>query len=1142
MQHRLLATLNVRQEEVRAVRWLFLHHFFQGFGEALFFTVANALFLTHFAVTELPRALLAAAVVLLVVGRLYAWLEHRLPVRRLLPGVVMTLVLLVLLTWLGVIAAGTATMAFALIVVHRVIYLLTNLEFWGVSALLLDVRQGKRLFGLISAGDVPAKLLGYLVVAALGPAVGLANLLALAALSFAASLPVLARLLQSPVLAAADHEHDDHEAPNQHSVVAPSFAASSALRLFGSPFIAALAGLSFAAVVGFTCIDFAFLEGAQQRYGGTGRATELAYFLGLFLSFGKALTIVTKLFFSGRIVERLGVKRALLLPPALLLLLALGTAATHAAGAGAGPLFVLFGALLLVAQTFKYTLHDPIFLALFQPLSQHLRLHGHTTVKGVVDPLALGAAGALLTALIWLRGGTIEPSDVNRVLIGLLVGWGALVLLVSRQYLVTLSGAIKRRFLEGSQLVIGDRATAAVVEAKLASPHPEEVIYALELLVKSQLPTALAATLTGLLHHPAEAVRRRVLEKLDVATLRAARPAVLALAHDAAEAPAVRSAAVGALSQLPPDAADADDGTALALPFLDDPDPTVRRAAITGLLRSGGLEAVVLAGQQLLHLVEAPAPAARLLAADIIGELGVRSFYQPVAAFLRDADPGVRRAAVVAAGRLANERLLPAVLDLLIDPVFEEEAARALTGFGEAALPALAAQLAATPPTALINSASNGHADPRTTCVQIIGRIGGARAEALLTNLIIASATAPGTDRRLREATLRALRTAGYQAPARGPVHHALYALLDEHLQFSAWCLHATGALGVDGANPDALALPIVRAALLDEVESARVRLFQLLALLAEPRTVLKVRAGLESGVREAAANALEVLDHLLPPRLSAPLALLLEALPLPEKLRLLVPHVPAPAAPLTPARVLAHVLQVGPLAFHRWTVAAALHALPARPAAETAALLPLLTPYLAHSDALLRQTATVAERRAVVAELSGAHNATEAAFPFLPTAMSHSATPGSLLEIEKVVVLKSTSVFADTPEHILVDVAAIVREERVTVGDVIFHAGDFGDAMYVIYQGEVRIHAGDTTFAILHNRDIFGELALLDPEPRSASATATADSLLLRLDQEAFYELMAERREVAQGVLRMLTRRLRAQNQLLVGKWVGGN
>ncbi|MBT7994309.1 MAG: cyclic nucleotide-binding domain-containing protein [Bacteroidetes bacterium] len=142
----------------------------------------------------------------------------------------------------------------------------------------------------------------------------------------------------------------------------------------------------------------------------------------------------------------------------------------------------------------------------------------------------------------------------------------------------------------------------------------------------------------------------------------------------------------------------------------------------------------------------------------------------------------------------------------------------------------------------------------------------------------------------------------------------------------------------------------------------------------------------------------------------------------------------------------------------------------------------------------------------------------------------------GSLLDIEKVIILKSTSLFTETPENILVDIANIIKEERIEEGQSIFTKGDMGTCMYIINEGEVNIHDGDLSLAVLKNRDFFGELALLDPEPRSASAKASKDTLLLRLDQEAFYELMSERMEVAKGILKILCRRIRNQNDVITG------
>lgn len=60
--------------------------------------------------------------------------------------------------------------------------------------------------------------------------------------------------------------------------------------------------------------------------------------------------------------------------------------------------------------------------------------------------------------------------------------------------------------------------------------------------------------------------------------------------------------------------------------------------------------------------------------------------------------------------------------------------------------------------------------------------------------------------------------------------------------------------------------------------------------------------------------------------------------------------------------------------------------------------------------------------------------------------------------------------------------------------------------------------------------RDVFSEMALLDPEPRLASVTAVEPTRLFRLAQAPFYELMADRPEVATGIIRVLTGHLRAR------------
>ena len=133
---------------------------------------------------------------------------------------------------------------------------------------------------------------------------------------------------------------------------------------------------------------------------------------------------------------------------------------------------------------------------------------------------------------------------------------------------------------------------------------------------------------------------------------------------------------------------------------------------------------------------------------------------------------------------------------------------------------------------------------------------------------------------------------------------------------------------------------------------------------------------------------------------------------------------------------------------------------------------------------------------------------------------------------MEKVLILKSVSIFKDTPEPILADLAPLMEEEEFEQEMIIFNEGEIGESMYIIHQGEVRIHKGSTNLAILTEKEVFGELALLDPEVRSASATTTADCILFRIDQEPLYEVIDSRPEVAKGFIQILCRRLRAQNE----------
>jgi CRP-like cAMP-binding protein len=135
-----------------------------------------------------------------------------------------------------------------------------------------------------------------------------------------------------------------------------------------------------------------------------------------------------------------------------------------------------------------------------------------------------------------------------------------------------------------------------------------------------------------------------------------------------------------------------------------------------------------------------------------------------------------------------------------------------------------------------------------------------------------------------------------------------------------------------------------------------------------------------------------------------------------------------------------------------------------------------------------------------------------------------------TLLTIEKVLILKGVSIFSAIAEQELVEVAYIAEEEEVSAGDPIIRRGELGTSLYVIVSGSVRVHVGEMDIARLGERQVFGELAALDPEPRSADVTALEDTLMLRIESGALYDLMAQYAAVTRGVIAVLCDRIRRE------------
>jgi CRP/FNR family transcriptional regulator, cyclic AMP receptor protein len=122
---------------------------------------------------------------------------------------------------------------------------------------------------------------------------------------------------------------------------------------------------------------------------------------------------------------------------------------------------------------------------------------------------------------------------------------------------------------------------------------------------------------------------------------------------------------------------------------------------------------------------------------------------------------------------------------------------------------------------------------------------------------------------------------------------------------------------------------------------------------------------------------------------------------------------------------------------------------------------------------------------------------------------------------------LKHIAVLQAMDSDALARLAAALEEKGYAEGETVFTEGDPGDSMYFIAQGCVRIEkraqaagAARKTLTVLEAGDYFGEMALLDQKPRSASAVATGDARILRLSRTAFDQMQARSGAAGMSVL----------------------
>jgi HEAT repeat protein len=820
--------------------------FFIGVALAMVYVVGNTLFLVDYGSESLPYIYIITG----LSGALFffglALAQQRWQLSRLIAISFLGQILLYLLAWQGLRLAQAQWLSMVLMVLFPLGFQFFSVAVGGQAGRLLDLRQLKRYFPSIVVGAI----IGFFSTALTVPWLinwisPLANLLIIAAAGqvIALTLFLITHYQFQTQLAGAGQ-------------TGPAQRSKKSLRTsLGRPYTLKLFNYQMLSAIGTQLVIYLFLIQAEARYPSE---TELATFFGNFAGIRNIVSLLFLLALAGPLISRFGLAFGLMVNPVTVVIMVLGMTL--------GAIFTApIGATLFWLATLAYVLDNLLsdgvtstsIKTAYQPLPVSDQATVETAVEGVGVPAALAITGALLLVFNRLPG--LSGIPLFFFTLALTIVWTGVAFTLYRNYAGELVANLSRRILNEAALFLDDRSSLTVVTNLLQSNELSKVQLALDLL-ESNTHERYGPSLLNLIDSPDPAIRREALARLERHRPDGAGPLLAAYLPTETE-PEVKAAALRAWC-----AWHEAEAVEEVLPYLADPQAAIRAGAMVGLLRYGGIDGILEAGERLRMLERGPDPAQRIFVAQVIGQVGLANFYKPLLTLLEDPVLEVRLAALAAAGQVKHGRLLPLLITHLAERTTRSAAMAALLASGETLVPLVGQALAGK---------LSYEAETTRRLVRICGQVKG---EGVI-NLLRQHLNHPNPA--LQSQILLALSRCGYRAadPDRAGIEQSLR----QGGQYGLRILLAKQDIG------PANALAVVQTALDYEFAQLRQRLFLLLSFLYPPRAMIRAEERLARANPAEKAVAIETLEITLSGPLRAFLLPLVdETMPLAQRIQAL--------------------------------------------------------------------------------------------------------------------------------------------------------------------------------------------------------------------------------------------------------------
>jgi len=430
---RLYDALNIRKDESLAVMLFVLQSFFLGTFLGTFDVGANTLFLQVFDESMIPKAIVISGLTGIFLTSLYSYFQSRLVFSKL---AVINLFVVFLFTYLlrfGYYFSDTKWLAFALFVLMGPLNIIALVGFWGTVSRIFDLRQGKRLFGIIDTGQVIGIILSSWAV----PFMVAKGFITINLIYISTISAFIAFVLQIFI--------NSHFPGQLKAKISKTKEKSRFMDTMKIPYVRTMAFfVVFSMLVAFF-VHYLFLVVADNRFESN---EEMAKFLGGLMGTLTFVSILIKTFVYGPLMKNYGLKVSLLISPVIVALVTVSAAliGSFFGYTIASAAFTFFFLLISLAKLFQKALKDsiegPSLKMIYQSLDPSIRYEVQARVDGTINEMAALASGIFLTILSLLS--FIQLIHYTYFLIGIIALWFVITIRLYRGYRRSLEETLEK--------------------------------------------------------------------------------------------------------------------------------------------------------------------------------------------------------------------------------------------------------------------------------------------------------------------------------------------------------------------------------------------------------------------------------------------------------------------------------------------------------------------------------------------------------------------------------------------------------------------------------------------------------------------------------------------------------------------------